>query len=93
MVLRRGNHRPRREPDRLLSAPPDRANARKYLSDRTLPRDDARALPVCREGACDTNFPQASEVAYSVKYTSLFQVNHLVRPRGAPAVPHSPAIT
>ena len=51
VVLRRGNHRPRREPDRLLSAPPDRANARKYLSDRTLPRDDARALPVCREGA------------------------------------------
>jgi F-type H+-transporting ATPase subunit g len=51
VVLRRGNHRPRREPDRLLSAPPDRANARKYLSDRALPRDDARALPVCREGA------------------------------------------
>ena len=54
VVLRRGNHRPRREPDRLLSAPPDRANARKYLSDRTLPRDDASAASLPRGGVMTT---------------------------------------
>ena len=44
VVLRRGNHRPRREPDRLLSAPPDRREtARKYLSDRTRARRRERA--------------------------------------------------
>ena len=38
VVLRRGNHRPRREPDRLLSAPPDRTQ----ISLRPHPRETTR---------------------------------------------------
>lgn len=46
VVLRRGNHRPRREPDRLLSAPPDRRRPHANISPTAPARDDARELPV-----------------------------------------------